>query len=937
MEVIEVPESKSFKIQGFVCGGDILYCYREQDSTLIFFDVHSKAVAASWRFYEGRAALKNAACVTSFGKFVVVCFALKEDLHICLYDTIAHKAGPHSVFGLSEEITPISALSVLQSGPVWMMLAVGCEEGDCFLVRHSVNVGFANSNNGVWTELETFCLNAFLPPNTVAIAAPHVAAGLQEDFKITSFAYHEPFIAVGYSHGSVIIHRLYSKGLSLRCTTSSASEESVKFLSFPSASRLIVGRASKIHMVQLYLQNEVLESKDAASRALRDEEQLVWVTSSGGLVSYATVDQITGAVYFSAEPYLDLPFDFTAPTMLVSPASHSPVAVDAFYLAITSDRATTLRVSGGGKLVCVEGLPPSAKVCREILSAGRGALEPPLSRSLRKHVIDAGMMPAGKSDMSDDEVAEFIMEVCVEKDCIGVLEDVITTGSVAARAAHLREWTKKFAKKTIENCDVSLRKHLDNTKNVAPDEKTLMELEMGLARLGSIYRLEESLSQSSMGNEVQASAAKTLAHAQRLEVGIWYISSGLFLLQDFFPVSMIERTSRARRQVLSRSTGANSSFLFCDYLWHLMLHGSGVPSDQTNLWPPSSFQLILDAMVKVTDPPVPFHLKYSVLLYALLDASMLGDDSQKDTIERCASRFCEVLAVPAVVERRTRAFWMIDRSFDLDKAALEFADLGFPDWHSKLGITVVQRLLQGRNYLGALTALQRCKSESLEDVEVFVSTYVACGMIHEALAFCRTHESSSVFLSLLTRCDRQGALSDVISLPLNATEETALFSFLGLLATSSKREERDLLVIYLLLRNRVMEAKQLYARIREHLGGDKQKAMDQLINSALVDQPMCIVKPTEENASYLCASLFNPPKVEKLETMNVQPMELEEEEEEEEEEEQEIPDLMEIDQKYNEIDDILNASTIQRKPFDSSSSAYQTGVLSTPVKRLVKF
>ncbi len=825
-----------------VAANQVFFSLDRKRKSVRFVDAVSQAALPAWSLAESTAVR----CVTSWGRLVVaVCEAGVADLFVRIYDVTSGREV--SVSRLSDFDGVACVVNVLQVNPVWVLLAVGCEEGQCVLLRQALSsASMADSPVTRLMELDKFFSNTFLPLNTVAVAARHVAAGIGPDRAIASFAWLEnQLLAVGYHSGPVLINRILGHGHVLTKHAVVNGESAPLWMVFPSALRLVVSRddGMRLEMIQLAVKNELLEARAVASRQLPHE--LVWLGASlAGLVSYAVHDKQAGSIALVSEPHTDLPFDFGPPHTVL--ASGAPRSVAAIFISVSPDQSTLVRVAGeDGTVASAESFGAPIVLLREVLAAGRTALEPPLSRSLWKRGAEAGIVAAPfVANATDDEAAEVIMQLCVEKDCLGVLESTLRHGGMTARVAHLREWTKRYCKTALAQGEEVLKKRDD-----------LMAMELTFALFGSLYRLQESLATHSQGSEqirveCEASASVTLAHAQRLEVCLWLASSGLMTLNSEreFPVAAIDTASRARRKALS------NEFLFADYLWHHMNTDSAVP-DGSCLWPPASFSSVLDAMAaSLVVAPV----RHAVLLYALLDAAALG--SAADAVERCASRLGQNLGFPPQLERRVRALWMIDHVFDTAKAANELAEVGFGDFGETMAMLAVKRLRIAGNVEASLRLLRSLPdAATAEAVDVSVASYLAGGAIQDALLLCRRIGDMSAFLIFLARCDcEEGQLSRLVRLPLSLAEENVLFSFTGALASETGREARDLLVLYLLLRGRTTEAVQLWTRVRSLVAAkreDDAKQVDAMIAKASESVPSCLTS----SSPLLMASLFQPP------------------------------------------------------------------------------
>ena len=745
-------------------------------------------------------------------------------------------------------------VSVLQTSGVWLLLAIGCHDGQCLLVRHSVAAAADTPEMRV-LDVNKFVSDQFLPINTVAVATRHVGAGTGESMGIVSFAWvPNSLLAVGYAAGPVLVFRVHCGGHVLTKHDIVKGDSPAQMLQFVSETRLVVVRNDEltVQAVEIGETNGLVRAVPTSSHRLA--HQIVWlgcspVIAGAGAAAFATHDTLNGGVALFVEQRPDGPLTGPLPVM----ASGAPQLVAAAHVSISPELSATVRLADedGSVIMTAETVGPSVAMLRDMLAAGRETLEPPHARAFWKRGAEAGLVAlAPLPQATDDEAAETMMQVCVERDCLGVLEGALRGGTASARATHLREWSKQFAARVIERGEKVLRRG------------ELQAMEEQLALFGSLYRLQESLAFFSQGSEplrveAETFASRTLAHAQRLEVAIWMVNSDLLQLvetrRDFFPVSVIEATSRARRKALG------DEFLFADYLWHHMNAGASTEPDGKLLWPPVSFVHILDAMASnlVAGP-----VRHAVLLYGLLDAAALG--SERDAVERSTERLGASLGFSQQLERRVRAFWMIDRNLDTSKAASELAEVGFGEFSDAMGMLAVRRLRMASNAAASLTLMRSLPDPTTPDgIQTAVATYLACGDIHEALLLTRRVEKASdgaAFLLFLARCDREeGQLQRLIRLPLLREEENALFSFVGALAVESGRECRDVLVLYLLLRGRVIEATQLWGRIRSLVVVKREsvaKQLDELVGKASESIPACL---STNSSGVLMASLYQPP------------------------------------------------------------------------------
>ena len=818
-------------------------------SRLALFHVDEGRSLPDYEFCEAEEV--DAAVATAFGRFVVIAHADEDSRWIRIFDVELQEEVAVSVTSGNgiESLIPIK-VSVLQASPgplVWLLLAVGCEHGECFLFRHGLSHTLSDTTDARRADPGAFFTNAFLPQNCIAVVSRHIAAGV--DAPICSFAFlaHE-YMAVGYASGDIVIHRITGKtGHFMTKHTAVSGQEAPVHMAFPSRSRLVVGREHWLQMVQLSVQNELLEARNATRRPL--EGRLIWLGVRKGLVSYAVMGD---GVMLRREPHVDIPFDFGAPQRLLSGPQESFLA---FSLAEAGDDCVEATLAAGGKVFRAQGYGAGAQAIRDALTAGRDALEPPRSHAVLSRALEAGWVTdtaavAGRQ-RSDDECAELVMQLCLEHGCLGVLQDALQeNGGKAARAAHLREWTRGYAQGALAN-SLALAVNPQTLTNV---------LEECLARLGALYRLQESLA-NGLGEQervdAEMAAGKTLAEAFRLETVLALRSTGLeseSQLEGFYPATEIESAYRARRLALGGDKGGRV-YLFCDHLWHLLHTGSGIP-DGSHLWPPASFPALLAALAA---SPALLPAKHAVLLFALLDAGARG--SAASVVEHAAGPLITQLAMSSVWEQRTRAWWMIDCNIDVSRAAIILASVGAGELggNESMGSLAVSRLLVAGEGDASRRLLRSLPPARTADaVEGALATLLALNDAAAALEFCREQGGGDI-LPLLIVCDRSGRLGLLARLPLKRAEEDIFFSFVATMAAESGRELRDLLVVYLLLRKRTTEASALWARVRVSVAGRSAadaSRMDALVEqaSSAAGQPECVARGVG-----LSASLLQPP------------------------------------------------------------------------------
>lgn len=775
-----------------------------------------------------------------------------------------------------EEILPVSAphvVSVLQSAQgkskaAWMLIAIGCSNGHCVLVRHSLVMG-RNQTEAQWVPLEKL-----LAPyqSSLRVLVSTIAAGKHH---ATAFAFlPNSFLAIAHAKGGVQIRRLrmHNDFVQHGVVVIPDAQENmppISTLAFGSRYRLLCGRTGHrdgSNLLQLILLSEVNDQLSAhavpdKSVELGGSQELLGVLRTlEGTVAYAALDRTSGAVFVWREADTE-DFAFGPPHAVINAFRGAGAAANvvAHWLDVKPDMSTVFRsVSRDGVLVAVEALGRTALFMCEVIRAGRAALAFPLSKSFLEKAYTLGLLSAPLAVAEADDVdhcAQLMMALCVEHGGVPVLQDLLNADG-SPGAPLLMQWASRYGQEELARVRLLVQgywRQVDAGEFVARPESgvvTAARIELAWSRLGSLYRLQESLAIAGRGHseEVRVSlehaASRTMAQAQQLEILAWLVDGRVYGVE--LPVKDIAAASRAQREVLLRAhqfgPAVAKELLFIDRLWHAMQAGTMSAPDGTHEWPPvGGFRAILDAVLLVPgNVPVPLVVKQAVLLYALLDAAWADKTQQTKW-----GGFCQYVCMPKDVERRVRALWMIDRRVDMENAAEELASVGIGAsldvvGGRELGVLAVSRFLYAGAPLLALNVLQRVPRPNTGlEIDVFVATYVACGLFSEALLLCRemhTEHSIAPLERLFARCDRDQMLGKLLVLPLNSIEEEVLFNFVGAIASvSAPRDNRDKLVLYLLLRGRLLEATSLWGKVKERIAtvrpGDAQK-VDQLIVSA---------------------------------------------------------------------------------------------------------
>lgn len=288
-----------------------------------------------------------------------------------------------------------SVVSVLQHGANfgWLLIAVGCEEGQCWILRQALDGKVASSELTRIVQLDEFFAVEALPVNTVAVAVRHMAAGIGVTMRIISFAWLAgQYLCVGYEEGVVLVHRVHAHGTVLTKHTTIETSKSapfmMQFVGGDNPVRLLISRHenSLIELVHISMANSLVVGKVVASKHLLPME-LLWMGSdeASGVVHLVLLDRERGSIVVSSSTKNLDNLELLAPRMLLN--SGVPESPEAVYASMGADGSALVRVyAGGSGIVSIESSGARAELLRELSSAGAQALEPPLSLQLAKKV-----------------------------------------------------------------------------------------------------------------------------------------------------------------------------------------------------------------------------------------------------------------------------------------------------------------------------------------------------------------------------------------------------------------------------------------------------------------------------------------------------------------------------------------------------------------------
>jgi hypothetical protein len=101
-----------------------------------------------------------------------------------------------------------------------------------------------------------------------------------------------------------------------------------------------------------------------------------------------------------------------------------PDSIGCVYVSLSADQSAIISVASTDGIVSwSESFGPVVLLMREVLSQREMSLETPYARNIWKKAFELGEIQTSYTNAStDDEAAEVVMELCVQHNCLGVLE-----------------------------------------------------------------------------------------------------------------------------------------------------------------------------------------------------------------------------------------------------------------------------------------------------------------------------------------------------------------------------------------------------------------------------------------------------------------------------------------------------------------------------------
>ncbi|CAH4028848.1 unnamed protein product [Pieris brassicae] len=560
---------------------------------------------------------------------------------------------------------------------------------------------------------------------------------------------------------------------------------------------------------------------------------------------------------------LDLRLD---PSSL-SPYSHATRLEEHFYPNSLLYNCVCLNTSEAIKLHTV-GI--QRQIINSISSSGPSCLLSPAR--LYASCMSAGLMPAyitADSDNSVDEQRKFLLSVVLEarlsqflKRCAQDWATGTHTG-VGCTLTFLVDWAWKRAIELKENAkDLILPLF---TSATLPDRNVIRCLEHSVQQLSQLTGLLDAVITKCCNlvvpealSEIEEKFKGIGTVSLYFQVIQWFLRVGLLPERNHphaslpYPAEQLYAIYKKRREKLHRIQGDSidgdpscvpSSLLYVDQLIINEFGGQMVHqiwtragSECGGLYPPPSLYALLRLYLL---PDISEEHKHSLLLYLLLDYSMLYDDGQYEAVIRRLMQFPPMFGLSTTQVRATQAFWHLDHRdfhFALDQLQCLTGNT-LSDWQHQV---VLSSLLAQKKSQAALQYLHLRRPapiqikarigdsansvneyDKFEDWQSYCKLYLARGLVFEAFDVVRVCTQSAGSIDDKTQvlnyffkgCRNSGHLSKVLQLTLLPLEEDV---FIRYLKECNEPATSDILVMYYLQQSRYLEAEQYNKQIKSN-------------------------------------------------------------------------------------------------------------------------
>ncbi|XP_050672064.1 protein ELYS isoform X2 [Leptidea sinapis] len=545
------------------------------------------------------------------------------------------------------------------------------------------------------------------------------------------------------------------------------------------------------------------------------------------------------------------------PTSIL-PYSHATRLEEHFYpnslqyscVCLNTSEATTMHTVGIQRQI-ISSIAEAGPSC--LMSPGR----------LYTACLSAGLLPLYRdntADMSAEEQRKFLLSVALEARLSQFLKRCAqewatgTHAGVGCSLMFLVEWCWRRAIELKENA-----KDLTGplfTSAVMPDRNVIRCLDHCVQQLTQLTNLLDAMLTKCCNlvvpdalNEIEEKYKGIGTVSLYFQVVQWFLRVGLLpeRPQPYtalpYPADQLCAIYKKRRAKLHRIEGENfaegsdptcmaSPLLYVDQLI-VNEFGDAVQkmwikagSECGGLYPAPSLGALLRVylMLDVSDKH-----KHSLLLYLLLDYSLLYDDVRYEPVIRRLMQFPPMFGLSTTVVRATQAFWHLDHRdfhFALDQLQCLTGNT-LTEWQHKV---VLSSLLAQKKSQAALQYLHLRKPpptrnrnrdsadlsgthDQCEDWAACCDLYLARGLVFEALDVVRTcvtnaqdlDEKVHALTYFFKGCRSTGHLSKVLQITMLPLEEEV---FIKYLKECNEAQTADILVMYYLQQSRYLEAEQ---------------------------------------------------------------------------------------------------------------------------------
>ncbi|XP_039755273.1 protein ELYS isoform X3 [Pararge aegeria] len=650
----------------------------------------------------------------------------------------------------------------------------------------------------------------------------------------------------------------------------------------------------------------------------KDQMPATYRLESNAFMSTARCPEISRGTCMT----LDLRLD---PASL-SPYSHATRLEEHFYpnslqyncMCLNTSEASTIHTVGVQR-----------QILRSMCSAGPSCLLSPTR--LHSACRIAGLAPLycdvhAPYAPTPDEQRNFLLSVALEARLSRFLKRCAhdwatgTHSGVGCTLTFLVDWCWKRAIELKENAK-ELTAPLF-TSSTLPDRNVVRCLEHCVQQLTALTGLLDAIL-TKCCNLVVPDALSEMEEKYKgigtvslyFQVVQWFVRVGLLpeRLHSFdalpYPAPQLYSTYNKRRIKLHRlqdkpeevSENKSCPLLYIDQLIEHEFGGERVHqmwvkggSECEGLYPPPSLYALLRLYLL---PDIALEHKHSLLLYLLLDYSMLYDEMRYEAVIRRLMQFPTMFGLSNTAIKATQAFWHLDhRDFDFALDQLQcLTGNTLSGWQHHV---VLSSLLAQKETQAALQYLHVKKPPpiqnmkdgednvnehyKLEDWQSCCNLYLARGLVFEALDVIRmcvrnaeTVGDKAHLLNFFYRgCRNTGQLSKVLQVTLLPFEEEV---FIKYLQDSNESQTSELLVMYYLQQARYLEAEQynkkLKSKVRpKDMATSAESILDVLDRESARDtlvEVVCSTLPTIATSVARCALTDYEPHIVKPKPMSV--------------------------------------------------------------------